>query len=84
MHVERCGVEVEWGGACGEVWCGCTYIGFILCLLAEEPVALLDEVLHDLTLVGHVVHHVGHVVLRGAHQRGPEHNGQVARLHLDR
>lgn len=44
---------------------------------------VLDQRLHYLVLVGHVGHHVGHVVLGGSHQSGSEHDGQVSGLHLD-
>lgn len=43
---------------------------------------ILDERLHDSVLVRHMCHHVGHVVLGGAHQSGTEHDGQVPGLHL--
>lgn len=43
---------------------------------------ILNERLHDLVLVRHVGHHVGHVVIGGAHQGGTEHDGQVPRFHL--
>lgn len=43
---------------------------------------MLDEGLHDLVAVGHVRHHVGHVVLGRPHQRGAEHQRQVPGLHL--
>lgn len=41
-----------------------------------------DECLYDATLVTHVRHHGNHVVICCAHERGPEYDGEVARLHL--
>lgn len=43
---------------------------------------ILNERLHYLVLVRHVCHHMGHIVVGGAHQRGTEHDGQVPRFHL--
>lgn len=52
-------------------------------MIAEGREAhVLNQRLHYLVLVGHVRHHVGHVVVGGAHQSGAEHDGQVPRLHL--
>lgn len=43
---------------------------------------ILNESLHDLVLVWHMCHHMGHVVLGGANQSGTKHDGQVPRFHL--
>lgn len=43
---------------------------------------ILNEGLHYPVLVRHVCHHVGHVVLGGAHQSRTEHDGQVPWFHL--
>ena len=43
---------------------------------------LADERLHDAALVRHVGDHGDHVVVAGPHQRGPEHDGDVAHVHL--
>lgn len=50
--------------------------------LKNTDAHILDERLHDPVLVRHVRHHVGHIVLGGAHQSGAEHDGQVPGLHL--
>lgn len=43
---------------------------------------MCEEWFDDPTLAGHVVDHGEHVIAGGPHQRGPEHDGQVARLHF--
>lgn len=61
-----------------------TYDRILVTLVQEEPVMLLDQVLHYLALVWHVIDHVGHVVLRRSDQCGTKHDRQVTRLHLER
>lgn len=53
-----------------------------VCVSVRVLSHMLDQRLHDLVAVGHMRHHVFHVVLRRSHQRGAEHQRQVARLHL--
>lgn len=43
---------------------------------------VLNEGLHYPVLVRHVCHHMCHVVLCGAHQRGTKHDGKVSWFHL--
>lgn len=43
---------------------------------------VLDECLHYLVAIGHVSHHVFHVVLRCPDQSRPKHQSQVTGLHL--
>ena len=50
--------------------------------MPADATHVLDEGLHDLVAVGHVCHHVSHVVLGRPHQCGAEHQGQVSGLHL--
>lgn len=61
-----------------------TYERILITFVSEEPVVLLDKVLHYLALVRHVIDHVGHVVLGGSDERGTKHDRQVTRLHLNR
>lgn len=41
-----------------------------------------DERLYDATLTAHVRNHGDHVLVSRAHQRRPEHDGEVTSLHL--
>lgn len=61
-----------------------TYNWLLITVVREKPFILLDEVLHYLALVWHVIDHVSHVVLRSSHQRRTKDYCQVTRLHLNR